>query len=111
MRNETSGTSDSWSHVIDAELNKLSGKNREALLAVFFEGLTGPRRWNVDTSVSKFFHYKERYSMELRLDSFNTTNTFIPSDPSTDVTSSSFGTSTWQANVGRTVQYTMRLQF
>jgi hypothetical protein len=39
------------------------------------------------------------------------TNTFIPSNPSTSVTSSSFGRSTGQMNVGRTVQYTMRLQF
>jgi hypothetical protein len=78
---------------------------------VFFEGLTGPRNWNIDTALSKIFKVKERANLEFRLDAFNMTNTFIPSNPNMSVTSSTFGRSTDQANVGRTVQYTMRLQF
>ena len=78
---------------------------------VLFEGLTGPRSWNVDAAMSKLFRLTERFGLEFRMDAYNMTNTFIPSNPTTSVTSSSFGRSTGQMNQGRTMQYTARIQF
>ncbi|MCC6391098.1 MAG: carboxypeptidase regulatory-like domain-containing protein [Bryobacterales bacterium] len=76
-----------------------------------YEGLTGPRYWNLDSTLSKSFNLNERLRLEFRLETYNLTNSFMPSNPSTDVLSSLFGRSTGQANTGREMQYTLRLHF
>jgi hypothetical protein len=55
------------------------------------------------------FPLHEKLKLEVKLEAYNMTNSFMPSAPSTSVTSSLFGRSTGQANRGREVQYTMRL--
>ena len=41
----------------------------------------GPWLWNLDLSLAKTNHIKERVTMELRVESFNTLNHFNPSNP------------------------------
>ncbi len=79
----------------------------------YYEGLRGPGFWQLDSTISKDFRITEKHKLELRLEMFNTTNHFIPSNPVTGVTSSQFGQSTWIAggNYGREVQYMLRYSF
>ncbi len=76
-----------------------------------YDGLTGPRYWGLDSTLAKTFLLNERFKLEFKLEAYNTTNSFIPSMPNVTVTSSLFGRSTNQANVGRQMQYTVRLIF
>ena len=76
-----------------------------------YEGLTGPRNWNLDTSLSKFFRIRERMRLEFRMESYNLSNTFIPTDPVVAITNANFGRSINQSNKGREFQYTARLHF
>jgi hypothetical protein len=76
-----------------------------------YEGVTGPRTWNVDLTLAKFFPITERVRIEFRMESYNVTNSFIPNMPDTNVLSSAFGRSTTQGNLGREFQYTARIHF
>jgi hypothetical protein len=76
-----------------------------------YEGLTGPRNWNLDATLSKFFPMTERFRLELRLEGYNITNSFVPNDPTTAFTSATFGRTTNQINRGREFQYTARIHF
>jgi hypothetical protein len=77
-----------------------------------YEGVTGPRNWNVDLTLAKFFPIGERVRIEFRLEGYNVTNSFIPNLPGTDVLNTgTFGRSTNQGNLGREFQYTARLHF
>ena len=76
-----------------------------------YEGLTGPRYWNLDSTISKNFQLSERFRMEFRLEAYNLTNSFMPSNPDVNIYSSLFGRSTGQANTGREMQYTLRVHF
>jgi hypothetical protein len=77
-----------------------------------YEGVTGPRNWNVDLTLAKFFPIGERVRIEFRLEGYNVTNSFIPNLPGTDVLNTgTFGRSTNQGNLGREFQYTARIHF
>jgi hypothetical protein len=76
-----------------------------------YSGLRGPAFWQLDSTLVKYFPIKERYTFELRLETYNTTNSFIASSPVTNVNSGVFGRSNGQANTGREVQYTARFRF
>jgi hypothetical protein len=76
-----------------------------------YSGLTGPGYWEVDSTLSKYFPITERVRLEFRIEAYNSLNAFMPSQPSTDVTSSLFGMSTNQANYGRVMQYSARIRF
>jgi len=76
-----------------------------------YPDVRGPRRGNLDATLAKFFPLGERVRLEFKLEAYNLSNSFMASDPSTDVYSSLFGRSTGQANVGRQMQYTLRLHF
>jgi hypothetical protein len=76
-----------------------------------YPDLTGPRNWNLDATVSKFFPITERFRLELRLEGYNVTNTFVPNDPNTTFTAATFGRTTTQLNRGREFQYTARIHF
>ena len=79
----------------------------------YYDGLRGFGFWSLDSTAVKYFPVTERVKLELRFEFFNMPNAFMPSDPSTSVTSSTFGKSTWVAggNYGREVQYTARIHF
>jgi hypothetical protein len=76
-----------------------------------YPDLTGPRNWNLDATLSKFFALTERFRLELRLESYNVTNSFVPNDPVTNVLLPTFGRTTTQINRGREFQYTARIHF
>ncbi|MBI4908821.1 MAG: TonB-dependent receptor [Acidobacteria bacterium] len=77
----------------------------------YYEGLNGPKSWNLDSTLAKNFPINERVRLEFRMDAFNTPNHVLKAGPNTDVRSANFGRSTTQANSGRQMQYTMRLHF
>ena len=74
-----------------------------------YPGLTGPRFWQLDSTLSKNFQISERFRIEFRMEAYNLFNKFIPSNPDTNVYSSTFGMSTNQANLGREMQYALKL--
>jgi hypothetical protein len=76
-----------------------------------YPGVNGPRWWELDSSLSKQFNLTERFKLELRFEAYNLTNSFMPSDPDTNVYSSTFGRVVGQANIGRECQANLRLQF
>jgi hypothetical protein len=84
----------------------------------YYEGLRGPRFWQLDSTASKTFNINERFNLEFRLEMYNTPNSFIPADPQIG---SSYGASdgkslyeasgTNGANYGRELQGSLRLHF
>ena len=46
----------------------------------------GPWLWNLDLSAAKMTHIKEKVTLEMRVESFNTLNHFNPSNPNTSLT-------------------------
>lgn len=76
-----------------------------------YDGLTGPKFWNVDLTLGKYFPITERVRIEFRMEAYNVTNSFIPSMPVTDVLNTNFGRSVNQGNAGRELQYTVRIHF
>jgi hypothetical protein len=56
-----------------------------------YEGVTGPSFRNLDMTLAKEFRITERVRFELKMESYNFTNSFMGADPSTDVNSSVFG--------------------
>ena len=76
-----------------------------------YAGLTGPRWWELDSTISKNFKLTERFMLEFRFEAYNLFNNFVPGDPDTNVYDSTFGMSTSQANTGRELQYSLRLHF
>ncbi|MBL8177813.1 MAG: TonB-dependent receptor [Bryobacterales bacterium] len=76
-----------------------------------YDGITGPRYWNLDSTLSKNFNLTEKFKLEFRLEGYNVTNSAMPGNPNLAVTSTQFGGITTQVNYGREVQYTLRLHF
>jgi hypothetical protein len=56
-----------------------------------FEGVTGPSFSNLDLTLAKEFAITERVRFELKMESYNFTNSFMGANPSTDVNNSNFG--------------------
>ncbi|HZT33923.1 MAG TPA: TonB-dependent receptor [Bryobacteraceae bacterium] len=76
-----------------------------------YDGVTGPKYWNLDSTLSKNFPIRERFNLEFRWEIYNSPNVFVPSLPNMTVTSSLFGRTTDQFNRGREMQYSLRLRF
>ncbi|MEK7408338.1 MAG: carboxypeptidase-like regulatory domain-containing protein [Acidobacteriota bacterium] len=76
-------------------------------------GVQGPGYKSLDLNLSKFFKVTERVRLEIKMESYNFTNTFTGGDPVTNVESGSFGrvTSIGAATQGREFQYNMRIIF
>ena len=76
-----------------------------------YDDVKGPRFVNMDMTLAKMFPIKERVKFELRLESYNITNSFSGADPNLNVTGGTiFGRITAQkAGVyGRQFQYSGR---
>ena len=80
---------------------------------LYYDGLRGPKFWQLDSTIVKYFKINERMKLEFRVEMFNATNTFMASDPDLGIGSGSMGRSTWVAdgNYGREIQYTARIHF
>lgn len=76
-----------------------------------YDGVTGSPSWNIDVGVAKYFALTERLKTEFRFEAYNLTNSFVPGLPNMTVGTPLFGKSTTQANLGRQMQYTLRLHF
>ena len=55
----------------------------------------GPKFWQLDSTVAKYFKITERIKFELRMEMFKCPNMFMPSDPDTGIGSGTMGQSTW----------------
>lgn len=78
---------------------------------MFYDGLTGPRSWNIDTTLSKYFRIRERYRVELRMEAYNLLNKIMWGAPTMGVNNAQFGKIPRQGNQGREFQYTLRIHF
>jgi len=79
----------------------------------YYDGLRGPRFWQLDSTLVKYFPLTERVKLELRFEFYNMPNHFIESNPILTVGSGAMGRSTWvfPGNYGREVQYTARFHW
>lgn len=79
----------------------------------YYDGLRGPRFWQLDSTLVKYFPITERVKLELRFEFYNLPNHFIESSPILTVGSGAMGRSTWVfgGNYGREVQYTARFHW
>ena len=77
----------------------------------YYDGLTGPRNWNIDSTLSKQFRIHERYRVELRMEAYNLLNKIMWADPPVAINNALFGKVTKQSNTGREFQYTLRIHF
>ncbi|MGO8735921.1 MAG: carboxypeptidase regulatory-like domain-containing protein [Terriglobia bacterium] len=87
----------------------------------YYEGMRGPRYWELDSTFVKEFKITERYRLEFRMELYNLTNHFIPADPNicgvTQSCGATAGLSTAEAsgsngaNYGREIQYSARFHF
>jgi len=46
-----------------------------------YDGINGPKFWNLDATLAKTFALTERYKLELRLEAYNAPNAFMWNDP------------------------------
>ncbi len=75
--------------------------------------LRGPRFWNVDTAVLKFFTmpWSESHRLVFRWESFNTFNHHVYGLPNADISLPQFGQITGSASAPRVMQFALRYQF
>lgn len=79
-----------------------------------FDNVRVPWRPTLDASLFKNFHFKERWRLEYRLETFNTLNTVIYVAPTTGFTSANFGKIPEPRNAvyfPRNVQMSLKLYF
>jgi hypothetical protein len=78
-----------------------------------FPGVHGPFYRNLDLTLAKVHQITERVGMEIRLEAYNFTNSFMGANPNLSVDSSLFGRITSQrpAYFGRQIQYGARLRW
>jgi hypothetical protein len=100
-----------WQRWFNTSAFKQAGPFTPRLNPNQYEGLTGPRFWQLDSTLSKNFNLTERFKLEFRLEGYNVTNSVMPGNPNLTVTSTQFGAINTQVNYGREVQYTLRLHF
>jgi hypothetical protein len=76
----------------------------------FFDGVRGPHFSNLDMTINKEFRITEKLGLELRMEAYNLSNSFMGTNPSTDVNSGNFGRITSQlvTHSGREWQYSAR---
>jgi hypothetical protein len=86
----------------------------------YYEGLRGPKFWQLDSTAVKNFRISERFNMEFRIEMYNMPNIFIPSNPNVcgpsqcspiNGISNSVASGSTGANYGRELQGQARLTF
>jgi hypothetical protein len=81
----------------------------------YMPGLTNPGSWNLDFTMSKEFRVTERYRLELRLEAYNASNTWLQANPRTNVDErATFGLivpTDYPRTNSRYCQYQLRLNF
>jgi hypothetical protein len=106
---------DKWGYMFDPKAFEFIPNNQFKVMTnpVSFPGVQGPGYKNLDLTLSKFFRLTERFRLEVKMEAYNVSNTFSGADPSTVVTSNTFGrvTNIQAATLGREMQYNIRLHF
>jgi hypothetical protein len=76
----------------------------------YFDGVRGPHFSNLDLTLNKKFQVTEKIGLELRMEAYNLSNSFMGALPSTDVNAGNFGQVTNQlvTHSGREFQYSAR---
>jgi hypothetical protein len=79
----------------------------------YYDGLRGPKYWEVQSAVSKSFPITERIHADLRVAAFNLTNHLNRADPDLVVTSSTFGQALREGTnlQGRQIEFGMKVVF
>jgi hypothetical protein len=79
----------------------------------WFPGVLGPGYKNMDVTLAKAFRLTERFTVELKMEAYNVSNTFTGANPDLTVTRSTFGRVLSQLSGvnGREFQYNLKLQF
>jgi len=72
--------------------------------------ILGPGTWQLDTSISRAFQFRETQRMELRVEMFNVTNSFRMKDPNVAFGSGAFGQVT-AAMDPRIMQFALKYVF
>jgi hypothetical protein len=77
------------------------------------EIINGPSFQNLDTSLSKYFHIRERWSLQFRTEVFNVLNHPNWGNPGTTLGTATFGriTSNSASGTPRTFQFGLKLLF
>jgi hypothetical protein len=77
-----------------------------------YDGLFGPRFWQMDLSLMKYFQVTERVKTEFKMSAYNATNRLNRADPDLGVTSSTFGQTLRQSgSTGRQVEFGLKIIF
>ncbi len=76
-----------------------------------YDGVRGPFFSNLDLTLMKTVAVTEALDVEIRMEGYNLTNSFMGANPSTDVNSGTFGQvrSQLRTHSGREMQYSLRL--
>ena len=76
----------------------------------FVDGVNGPRFQNLDFTLMKVTNITEKLKFEFRMEAYNFTNSFIGTNPSTNVNAGTFGqvSSKLRTHNGRSLQYSGR---
>ncbi len=72
---------------------------------------SGPGYFNLDASLFRTLQITERFNLQLRIESFNTTNTPAFNNPNGNVDSSTFGMITGESKASRNLQFGLKLSF
>jgi hypothetical protein len=77
-----------------------------------FPGVDGPVQWNIDAQLSKSFRLREGMNLQFRVEAYNLTNSIVWAPEDANFGDSQFGQRNLaQNNIGRTIQYSLRLSF
>jgi hypothetical protein len=78
-----------------------------------YSGVTGPGYKDLDLTLAKTRAITERVKLEIRMEAYNFTNSFMGANPTTNVDSSLFGRVVAQraGTYGRQFQYSARLMW
>jgi hypothetical protein len=77
-----------------------------------FPGVDGPVQWNIDAQLSKSFRIREGMNLQFRAEAYNLTNSIVWAPEDANFGDSQFGQKNLaQNNIGRTIQYSLRLSF
>jgi len=83
-----------------------------------FPGVDGPVQWNIDAQLSKSFRIREGMKLEFRMEAYNLTNSVVWAPENWNgAGGTTYGNPTFgqkdllQSNIGRTLQYSLRLTF
>jgi hypothetical protein len=78
-----------------------------------YPGVHGPSYSNLDATLMKEVSVRERYKLEIRMECYNLTNSFMGGTVNVAVTNSQFGRVTAQraGHYGRQFQYTARIRW